>query len=279
MKPYQIGAVTWSLQIPDLGENLKVIKNELGLRLVQVGFMGANDLADPDKIISSVKGSGLKVSATCVGFGELGEDYTTIETIARSGGYMPDETWKQRYAKTVAVANINQELGVEFLATHVGFVPHDHSHPQYAVMVDRLKRICDALGERGLTLLMETGQEQANALSAFIVAVGLPNIRVNFDPANMVLYGVGEPVEAVDILKDKIVHVHMKDGKWADKPGIDWGQDVVLGTGDANIPGVVDKLREIGYAGPLVIEREAGNERFADIQKAISLLESLGAIR
>ncbi len=279
MKPYQIGMVTWSLQIPDLGETLKVIKNELGLRLVQVGIMSPKELADPDKTISTVKGSGLTVSAMCVGFGEFGEDYTTIQTIARTGGYIHDDTWQKRYAKTVAVANITQELGVEMLATHIGFVPHEKSHPKYAVMVDRLKRICDDLGERGLTLLMETGQEKAEALADFIAEVDRPNIRVNFDPANMILYGVGEPIKAIDVLKDKIAHVHMKDGKWSAKPGEEWGQDVVLGTGDANIPGVVTKLREVGYAGPLVIEREAGPDRFADIQAAIALLESLGGQR
>lgn len=279
MKSYQIGMVTWSLQIPDLGETLKVIKNELGLRLVQVGFMSPKELADPDKTISTIKGSGLAVSATCVGFGEFGEEYTSIETIARTGGYIHDDTWQKRYAKTVAAADVSRELGVEMLATHIGFVPHDKSHPQYAVMVDRLKKICDALGERGLTLLMETGQEKAEALAAFIDDVGQPNIRVNFDPANMILYGVGEPIEAIGILKDMIAHVHMKDGKWSTRPGQDWGQDVVLGTGDANIPGVVDKLREIGYAGPLVIEREAGPDRLPDVRAAIALLESLGAKR
>jgi len=109
MKSYQIGMVTWSLQIPDLGETLKVIKNELGLRLVQVGFMSPKELADPDKTISTIKGSGLAVSATCVGFGEFGEEYTSIETIARTGGYIHDDTWQKRYAKTVAAAGVSRD--------------------------------------------------------------------------------------------------------------------------------------------------------------------------
>jgi len=142
-------------------------------------------------------------------------------------------------------------------------------------MVDRVKAIADVAGERGLSLLMETGQETADALVTFMDAVGRPNLAVNFDPANVILYGVGEPLEAVNLLKKRIVHVHMKDAKPSAKPGIDWGEEVVLGTGEAEIPRLVSKLRALGYAGPLVIEREAGNQRLADIKEAVRLLESL----
>jgi sugar phosphate isomerase/epimerase len=208
-----------------------------------------------------------------VGF--AGEDYTTIQSIAKTGGYKPDHDWEERYAKTVAVADLTRQLGVKLLAAHIGFVPHDPKDPQHAVMVDRLKRICDALGQRGITLVMETGQEKAEDLLTFIAAVGYNNIRVNFDPANMILYGVGEPVEAVGILRDKIIHVHMKDANWSSEPTRSWGEEVVLGSGEADIPRIVSKLRSGGYAGPLVIEREAGDQRIADIQEAIQFLRAM----
>jgi sugar phosphate isomerase/epimerase len=120
---------------------------------------------------------------------------------------------------------------------------------------------------------METGQERAENLLEFIDAVERDNIRINFDPANMILYGVGDPLQAVDILKDKIVHCHMKDATWSKEPTRTWGEEVVLGTGQANIPKLIAKLRSHGYTGPLVIEREAGDQRIADIKTAISLLE------
>ena len=91
----------------------------------------------------------------------------------------------------------------------------------------------------------------------------------------MILYGVGEPIEAVQLLRDKIVHVHMKDATWSSTPGDDWGEEVVLGTGEADIPRIVSKLRSNGYAGPLVIEREAGDNRIGDIKEAINLLRDL----
>jgi len=272
MQPLQIGVCTWSTAIPDLGETLAAVRDELDLGVVHLGFMD-DSYKEPDKVMAAVQASGVEVSATCVGF--AGEDYATIQRIAETGGFKPDGDWERRFAKTVAVADLTRQLNVTQLSVHVGFVPHDKSDPKYAVMVDRVKAVCDALGERGLTLLMETGQEEARALLAFMAAIGRDNIGVNFDPANMILYGVGDPVEAVTLLKEQIAHVHMKDANASSNPGQDWGEEVVLGTGEAEIPRIVSKLRACGYTGPLVIEREAGNQRLTDIRAARDLLQSL----
>ena len=271
MQPLQIGVCNWSLGMADLDEALGTIKNTLGLDLVHLGFWDES-FKDTDRIRGLLAKHGLEVSATCIGF--EGEDYSTIQRIAETGGFKPDDVWEKRFAKTKALADFTAALGVERLATHIGFVPHDKTDPQYAVMVDRLKQVCDVLGERGVTLVMETGQEPATALVEFIETVGRDNIRVNFDPANMILYGVGDPVEAIDVLRDRIVHCHMKDANRAARPKQEWGEEVVLGTGQADIPRVVSKLRAVGYQGPLVIEREAGNQRIADITEAVNLLRS-----
>lgn len=272
MQPLQIGVCSWSLKMPDLEQCLATVRDTLGLGLVQIGFWG-DEYKDVDRILKLVAKFGLEVSATSLGFAE--EDYTTIQTIAASGGYKPDALWEKRLAKTAAYADFTKALGVKLLACHIGFVPHDSADPQYRVMVDRLKKVCDTLGERGLTLVMETGQEKAQDLLGFIAAVARPNIAINFDPANMILYGVGDPVEAVGLLKDKIIHSHMKDANWSSQPTQTWGEEVVLGTGQADIPRIVSKLRAGGYQGPLVIEREAGDNRVADIKEAIKLLKSL----
>jgi len=271
MQPLDIGVCSWSLQIPDLEQCLSAIRNELGLNVVQLGWWD-DAYKDTDKVLSLVEKYGMTVSATCAGF--AGEDYATIRKIAETGGFKPDETWDERFAKMVGLADLTVQLDTKLLAVHIGFVPHDTNDPQYAVMVDRLKRITDALGERSVTLVMETGQEKAEDLLAFIAAVGRDNIAVNFDPANMILYGVGKPTEAVQLLKDKIVHVHMKDATWSSRPGDEWGTEVVLGTGEADIPQIVSMLRGNGYTGPLVIEREAGDNRIGDIKEAINLLRN-----
>lgn len=275
MKPLQIGVCSWSLAIKDLAKTLATIREELEIGAVQVGFFGEQipTEAEHDAIVETVRGSGLEATATCVGF--VGEDYSTIQRIAATGGFVPDELFDVRCEQTIRTAKLTAKLGLTLLATHVGFVPHDTRDPKYAVMVDRLRRITDAIGELGVTLLMETGQERAESLVRFIEDVGRSNVRVNFDCANMVLYGAGDPVDAVEILGNRIAHVHMKDATWSSTPGKTWGQEVPLGNGDADIPRVVSKLRAIGYQGPLVIEREGGTNRLGDIREGVELLRSL----
>jgi sugar phosphate isomerase/epimerase len=258
--------------MPTLADALATVRNELGLSVVHLGFWD-DRFKDLDGIRKLLDQHAIEVSATCLGF--EGEDYASIQKIAETGGFMPDAEWPKRLTKVKAFAKFTEALGVKLLSTHIGFVPHDSGDPKYAVMVDRLKEVCDVLGRRGLTLVMETGQEEAASLRAFIEAVGCDNIAVNFDPANMILYGVGEPVEAIDVLADRIIHCHMKDATWSDKPLQEWGAEVVLGTGQADIPAVVGKLKSNGYKGPLIIEREAGDQRVEDIKAAINLLQSL----
>ena len=272
MEPMQIGVCTWSLNMPSLAGALAAVRNELGLGVVHLGFWD-DGFKDLDGIRQLLDRHQLEVSATCLGF--EGEDYATIQKIAETGGFMPNGEWPERLAKTKAFAEFTESLGVKLLAAHIGFVPHDASDRQYGVMVDRLKEVCDILGQRGLTLVMETGQEKATSLREFIEAVDRDNVAVNFDPANMILYGVGEPVEAIDVLAERIVHCHMKDATWSDKPMAEWGAEVVLGAGQADIPAVVAKLASHGYKGPLIIEREAGDQRVADVKTAIKLLQSL----
>ncbi len=272
MEPLPIGVCSWSLKIPDLSETLSTIRQELGLEVVHLGFWD-DSFRETDKIAGLLEANGLEVSATALGF--EGEDYSSIARIAETGGYKPDGQWEARLAKTRAFADFTRDIGVKLLSTHIGFVPHEDNDPQYADIVDRPKPVCDLLGERSLTLVMETGQEAAQALRTFIEAVDRSNIGVNFDPANMILYGIGEPAPAIDLLRDKITHVHMKDAAWSPQPQAAWGDEVVLGTGAADIPDVVRRLRDGGYAGPLVIEREAGDDRIGDIKQGIRLLASL----
>jgi L-ribulose-5-phosphate 3-epimerase len=275
MKPFDIGVCSWSLKQPDLATTCKVARDDLGLKLIQIGFFDTSvlDESRDDGIVKVVRDSGMEVGATCIGY--AGEDYSSIAQIARTGGYLPDASWNERFRLTLRVRDITAKLGTTMLATHIGFVPHDAASPAYATMVDRLKQVTDALGEKDITLVMETGQEPPDALVGFIKAVGRPNIRVNFDPANMILYGIGKPSEAVDVLKDYIAHVHAKDATWSSAPGKEWGAEVVLGTGQADIPQIVGKLKAYGFNGPLVIEREAGETRIADVKAAITLLRSL----
>jgi sugar phosphate isomerase/epimerase len=125
---------------------------------------------------------------------------------------------------------------------------------------------------------LETGQETADDLVVFIQDVGRNNLFINFDPANMILYGTGEPIAALKKVGRYVKSVHCKDGKWAKNPGKEWGQEVALGEGDVGMENYLRTLKEIGYDGPLTIEREIPQEperQKAEIGGAIKLLSDL----
>jgi len=275
MQPFQIGVCSWSLRAGSLAEAVRLCKEKLGLSLMQLGFFDDASLepAALEEVAKAVAETGVEISATCVG--HPGEDYSTIENIARTGGYVPDAEWEERFQRTIKVRDATARLGVKILTTHVGFVPHDKDDPAYAKMVERVRAVADALAEKGITLTMETGQEPVPVLKQFIADLQRPNVKVNFDPANMILYGAGDPLEAVQELGTLIAHVHCKDAIASDAPGKTWGQEVPLGTGQAKVPQIIEKLKQIGYQGPLVIEREAGEDRFRDIRQGIEFLKSL----
>jgi sugar phosphate isomerase/epimerase len=125
---------------------------------------------------------------------------------------------------------------------------------------------------------LETGQETASGLVDFIDDTKCDNLFVNFDPANMILYGTGEPIEALQTLGNRVRSVHFKDASWAKSPGKEWGEEVRLGDGDVDIKKYVETLKAIGYDGPLTIEREIPQEperQKSEIGHAVSLIETL----
>jgi sugar phosphate isomerase/epimerase len=138
--------------------------------------------------------------------------------------------------------------------------------------------ICEYCGERGQTFTLETGQEPANVLDQFIADVGCENLKINFDPANMILYGTGNPIEALRVLIPHVISVHCKDGDWPATTDMHaLGKERPLGQGSVNIPKFVQTLKEVGYTGILSLEREELNaeQRAADIRSGIALLKRL----
>ncbi len=273
MEPLQIGMCSWSLKAPTFAEALETCKNQIGLNLIQLGFMNDQQLANQQATIDTVKASGIEVSATCVG--HPGENYKTIATIAQTGGFLPDDQWEARLARTVKVRDITAGLGVRMLTTHIGFVPHDPTSPAYAKMRQRLQAVADCLAEKDITLTMETGQEPIDVLLRFIGDIDRPNVKVNFDPGNVILYGIGDPLEAAEKLAPYIAHMHCKDAIASDEPGIKFGREMPLGEGQARLDEIIPLLKNRGYTGPLIIEREAGPDRIGDIRSGITFLKGV----
>ena len=178
------------------------------------------------------------------------------------------------------IADFAKLLGVDVVALHIGFVPHDAADAMFGECVAVAQEICDHCKANGQRLHLETGQETPEGLLAFIDAVGRDNLFINFDPANMILYGSGEPIAALEKVGKFVRSVHCKDGKWSDNPGKDWGQEVPLGQGDVGFENFLSTLKEIGYDGPLTIEREIPQEpdrQKAEISQGMSLLNELKA--
>ena len=200
-------------------------------------------------------------------FGCVGEDYTTLESIRLTGGIAPDATWPQNLGNIRATVEIASRLGVKLVTFHAGFVPHEPANPGFANMVERLAIVADLFSAAGIRTGLETGQETADGLAILLEILRHPDVVVNFDPANMLLYGKGDPVEAVRVLARWIRQIHVKDANQSPAAGT-WGEEVAVGTGQVDWRAFFATLADVGFTGDMVIEREAGTQRVTDIRTA-----------
>jgi sugar phosphate isomerase/epimerase len=218
----------------------------------------------------AARAAGFRMSGTMLGF--PGEDYTTPQTIQKSGGFGNPATRAERLERFAWALERTRALGLADIMLHAGFLP-EPGDPDRKPFLDTLAKVSDMAHGQGVTVAFETGQETADLLRLTLDELKCPNLKVNFDPANMLLYDKGDPLRAVEILGPDIRSVHVKDANRPKVPGT-WGEEVPLGQGQANIRGFVKTLQKVGYRGPLCIEREVGNQeqRFADIAHGISYL-------
>lgn len=218
------------------------------------------------------------ISITAVFGGFEGESYQDIPTVEKTVGLVPKSTRADRLAEMKQISDFSKALECDVIALHLGFVPHDVRSSSYREIVDVTGELCEYCAGNGQSLHLETGQETAGALVQFLDDTHCDNLFVNFDPANMILYGTGEPIEALKVIGDRVRSVHLKDATWSDEPGQTWGQEMPLGEGAVDIQLFLSTLQDLGYAGPLTIEREIPQEparQLAEIGNAVSLLNSL----
>ncbi len=205
-------------------------------------------------------------------FGCVGEDYSTLETIRTTGGIAPDATWKQNLENVRATVKLAAELNLKLVTFHAGFLPHDEADPSFAKMIKRLTTVAGMFVTEKISLGLETGQETAQALATLLNKLPCPNVGVNFDPANMILYDKGDPITALRVLGPWIRQVHLKDARRTKTPGT-WGEEVAVGSGQVDWPGFFATLKELQFAGDFVIEREAGAQRVEDICTARDIFQ------
>lgn len=270
----KLAVCSWSLRPANPRDLLDQVQG-IGIRRVQIAL-------DPLRESPSVWGQLPElfrrngISLVSGMFGTVGEDYSTLESIQRTGGVTPDETWEQSWRNTQLAADIAVDLGLKLVTFHAGFLPHDTADARYKILAQRIAMIADLFAARGIDLGFETGQETADTLASFLKALGRPNVGVNFDPANLILYDKGDPIAALRRLGPWLKQCHIKDAVKTKVPG-SWGEEVPVGTGQVDWTAFLRTLKELGYGGDLVIEREAGGQRATDIRTARQFLGQLRA--
>ena len=200
-------------------------------------------------------------------FGTIGEDYTTLETIKDTGGVLPDQHWDANWEGIQKIADIAEGLGLKLVTFHAGFLPHEESDPGFDKLMGRIEQIAGLFSAKGIDLGFETGQETADTLKLFLEKLNRPSVGVNFDPANMILYAKGDPIDALNTLAPFLKQCHIKDAILTKEPGT-WGEEVTVGTGEVDWTAFLTTLDNLGFNGDCCIEREAGDQRIADIRTA-----------
>lgn len=277
LAPWSIGVFT-SIDA-GLGVHLDVAK-ELGIPSIQLHTPHAAGRTPEAAEAFLKKLDAYGIELTCVFGGFDGESYADIPTVSRTIGLVPAETRAARLKEMKEIADFSRLLGCDVVGLHIGVVPHDTKSKDYADVVEVTRQLCDHAGKNEQAIHLETGQETADALLQFISDTQRANLFINFDPANMILYGTGEPIAALKKVGKYVRSVHCKDATWSDQPGVTWGAEVPLGKGQVDVPLYLQTLKEIGYSGPLTIEREIPQDperQKAEIQHAVQLLNSLKA--
>jgi len=268
-KTRRLGVCSWSLQPGSPGELAERVR-AAGLGAVQLALdplrTGAWERAETERVLAA---AGIEV---CSGMmGTVGEDYTTLETIRVTGGVRPDAHWEANRRAASDNAKLARALGLDLITFHAGFLP-DEPGPERTKLVARLREVVDRFAEHGVRAAFETGQERAETLLGFLEELDRPTAGVNFDPANMLLYDMGEPVAALDALAPWVRQIHVKDARRTQEPGT-WGTEVPVGTGEVDWPRFFEVVAARGLAVDLLIEREAGGRRLEDIRTARALVE------
>ncbi len=260
-----------------LGVQLDVVK-ELGIHWVQLCCPHKENRTaeNAEAFLKKLKEIGVTISVVFCDF--KGESYADIPTVKRTIGIVPKETRADRVQEIREIADFAKILGCDALGIHIGFIPHDTADPDYAELITIMRGLADYLKQNGQRFHLETGQETGDGLFQFLTDLERDNVFVNFDPANMILYGSGEPIPALKKVAKWVRSCHCKDATWSAAPGETWGCEVPFGQGAVDAKLFLQTLKEIGYDGPLTIEREIPQDaarQKAEIMQAMTLIENL----
>ena len=268
----RLAVCSWSLQ-PAAPADLVSQLHGLGLRRVQLDLDPLRENAAVWSTLPAVLADA-GISVVSGMFRTVGEDYTTPATIRQTGGLVPYGTWEANWRNLQLTVKNARHLGLQSVMTHAGFLPHEPGEPGFDKLIARMRQVARLFAEHGLTLCCETGQETAAALVAFLDHLAEPNVAVNFDPANMLLYNNGDPIAALRTIGQRVQSCHLKDATVPMLPGT-WGDEVPVGTGQVDWPAFFTTMAEIHFSGFFCFEREAGCQRAGDLAAGLAFVTRL----
>lgn len=271
----RIGVCSWSMRPATPKELIEALKT-LEINSVQLSL--GPILENPavwGEVIEELRLADIQLASGMMA--TLGEDYSSLDSIARTGGIRPDATWEANRSHAQRIAELAARSNINLVTFHGGFIPEDCNDPERAKLLDRLGVIADTFKDQSVMLGLETGQESAKTLIDALDDIDHPNIGVNFDPANMILYGKGEPVEALRLLSQFVVQIHIKDAIPTKTPGT-WGREVPAGQGAVDWDAFIEVANAIDPPVNFIIEREAGADRTDGIAAARDLIKAKGII-
>jgi L-ribulose-5-phosphate 3-epimerase len=245
---------------------------ELGLPTCQVVVASTSDATVTQLRAALERYKVEATSAVVTGPGrEIYDFYQGPETI----GLVPRATRAVRIARMKEVADFAQKTGIPAVQGHCGFIPENPNDALYKEAVDAIREVALYCKSKGLQFRCETGQETPITLVRAIRDVGVDNVGVNFDAANLIMYGKANPADAVPLLGPYIQGVHVKDGGYPTDPR-KLGLEVPIPNGQANWRLLIRRLHEVNYAGPLTIEREiSGEKQTEDVLRSIDYLNEV----
>lgn len=216
-----------------------------------------------------------QIEATSLVVGGPGKEVWDFYQGPLTIGMVPRETRAARIAHIKKASDFAKQCGIQAVQTHCGFIPENPNDPVYKETITAMKEVVGYCKNNGQNFRYETGQETPITLVRAMQDVGLDNQGVNFDLANLILYGKANPVDAIELLGPYVQGIHAKDGLFPTDPK-NLGKEVPIGKGKVDFPRIIERLKQINYQGAVTIEREiSGPQQVADVREAKAYLEKL----
>ncbi len=269
--PIRLGLVVWIGTGQSIDDAIQAV-HSFGLPTCQIGF----EHLTPD-VVTPVKKALAKYGVEATAFSEHGPGQRVFDFYQGplTIGIVPPATRDARIRNLKMAADIAGACDIPAVHTHCGFIPEDPNDPLYPQAVAAVKEVAVYCKQRGRLFLCETGEETPTTLLRLIDDAGMDNVFVNMDLANLILYGKGNPLDALDVVGHRIHGIHAKDGLFpTDTRNL--GKEVPIGQGKVNFPAVMERLKQLNYRGSMTIEHETtGNQQKQEILQSKIFLERL----